>query len=156
MKPGEHSVSGPYINKGKECSLILRALPDWFGIEEAILKYSTELDTLPTWLAHHENQLIGFLGIKQHNSFSAEVYVMGILKEWHHKGLGRALLARAQEWLKEKHVEYLQVKTLAPSREDEHYAITRVFYESMGFRPLEEIKQIWDESNPCLIMVKRL
>jgi hypothetical protein len=50
----------------------------------------------------------------------------------------------------------MQVKTLGPSRLDEHYAKTRAFYEAMGFRPLEEFKQIWDENNPCLVMVKRL
>jgi ribosomal protein S18 acetylase RimI-like enzyme len=49
----------------------------------------------------------------------------------------------------------MQVKTLGPSRPDEHYAKTRAFYEALGFRPLEEFKQIWDENNPCLVMVKR-
>jgi hypothetical protein len=36
------------------------------------------------------------------------------------------------------------------------YARTRRFYESRGFRPLEEIKGFWNEENPCLIMVKHL
>ncbi len=53
-------------------------------------------------------------------------------------------------------MECLQVKTLGPSHPDEHYARTRRFYESRGFRPLEEIDSIWDETNPCLIMVKRI
>ena len=36
------------------------------------------------------------------------------------------------------------------------YAQTRAFYLAMGFRPLEELRKLWDEANPCLIMVKRL
>jgi hypothetical protein len=43
-----------------------------------------------------------------------------------------------------------------PSVTDEHYARTRAFYQAMGFRPLEEFKQIWDEANPCGLMVKYL
>jgi hypothetical protein len=31
-----------------------------------------------------------------------------------------------------------------------------LFYEAVGFKPLEETSQIWDEHNPCLIMVKKL
>jgi ribosomal protein S18 acetylase RimI-like enzyme len=50
----------------------------------------------------------------------------------------------------------MQVKTLGPSNPDPGYARTRAFYEALGFRPLEELKQIWDEQNPCLIMVKQL
>ena len=58
--------------------------------------------------------------------------------------------------MKTSSVEYLQVKTLGPSHPDENYASTRAFYLAMGFRPLEEFKHIWDEHNPCLIMVKKL
>jgi hypothetical protein len=63
---------------------------------------------------------------------------------------------QAQDWLKHQGVEYLQVKTLGPSRSDENYDKTRAFYLAMGFTPLEEIPQIWDENNPCLILIKRL
>jgi len=52
-------------------------------------------------------------------------------------------------------VEYLQVKTLGPSRPDDNYAATRAFYESVGFRPLEETS-LWGDVNPCLFMVKKL
>jgi GNAT superfamily N-acetyltransferase len=156
MKSGEHSIGGPLLERGKACSLVLRALPEWFGIEDDIVNYEREIDKLPTWCVHDRDHLIGFLSLKQHSAYAAEVYVMGLLEEWQHKGIGRALLSHAQDWLKDKGFEYLQVKTLAPSREDAHYARTRAFYEAMGFRALEELKQIWDENNPCLIMVKRL
>jgi GNAT superfamily N-acetyltransferase len=100
--------------------------------------------------------LIGFASLKQHTHYSAEVYVMAVLPEAHRKGIGRALISQSQNWLKDRSVEYLQVKTLGPSHPDESYAKTRAFYERMGFRPLEEFKQIWNEDNPCLIMVKKL
>ena len=149
-------IKGPYFEKASVCAPILRALPEWFGIEESILQYLTEIDKQPTWLAYEAERVIGFISIKQHTPYAAELYVMGLLPGTQRKGIGRALVNQAQEWLIENGVEYLQVKCLGPSDNDENYAKTRAFYEATGFRALEEFKQIWDENNPCLIMVKRL
>jgi ribosomal protein S18 acetylase RimI-like enzyme len=150
------TIEGPYFEKAALCEPILRALPDWFGIEEAIIDYLAEIDHLPTWLANDLDQVTGFLSIKQHTPYAAEILVMGCQPGTHRQGIGRALVNQAQAWLVDHGVEYLQVKTLGPSHSDKSYAKTRAFYLAMGFRPLEELKQIWDENNPCLIMVKRL
>lgn len=150
------SVKGPRLGTAAVCIPILRSLPEWFGIEQAIIHYSSEIDRLPTFLACNSEQVIGFQSIKQHNPYSAEVYVMGVKPEAHRRGIGRALMDEAQAWLRTQGIEYLQVKTLGPSHSDLNYAKTRAFYAAMGFRPLEESKQIWNEQNPCLILVKRL
>ncbi|MET0561010.1 MAG: hypothetical protein ABW012_05310 [Gaiellaceae bacterium] len=70
-------------------------------------------------------------------------------------GLGMALLQAAEEYLRARGVEYLQVKTLGPSDPDEGYRRTRAFCAARGFVALEEIHGLW-EHNPCLLMVKRL
>jgi GNAT superfamily N-acetyltransferase len=150
------TIEGPCFQKAAACEPILRALPAWFGIEKDILQYSAEIDGLPTLLACKGERVIGFASLKQHTPWSAEVYVMGVRPEAQGCGVGRLLICRAQEWLTSGGVEYLQVKTLGPSRIDEAYARTRAFYAAVGFKPLEEFKQIWDEHNPCLIMVKYL
>ena len=150
------TIEGPQFNTSAVCTPILRSLSDWFGIEEAILQYSTEMDSSPTFLACESDQVIGFLSLKQHNPYSAEVYVMGVLQGAHHNGIGQALMVKAEGWLRGHGVEYLQVKTLGLSHPDKNYAKTRAFYLACGFRPLEELRQIWDEHNPCLILVKRL
>jgi len=152
----EIHIQGPFLGKASLCEPILRALPAWFGIEDAIVHYVAEIDRLPTLLAYAGERVIGFVSLKQHNVSAAEIYVMGVLPEAHRQGVGRALIARAQVWLREGGVEYVQVKTLGPSHPDEGYAKTRNFYAAMGFKPLEEFTQIWDEHNPCLIMVQRL
>jgi ribosomal protein S18 acetylase RimI-like enzyme len=107
---------------------------------------------LPTFAAGED----GFLSLKLHTPHAAEVYVMGVLPNRHRAGLGTALLAAAEHYLRARGFEYLQVKTLGPSRPSEPYARTRRFYEARGFRVLEEIHGLWDEGNPCLLMVKRL
>jgi ribosomal protein S18 acetylase RimI-like enzyme len=152
----DFEIQGPFLNQSSVCIPILRALPEWFGIETAILNYEREIDHLPTFLAKADENVLGFLSLKQHNPFSAEIYVMAVRPDAHRRGIGRALVAAAESHTRGLGVEYMQVKTLGPSCPNEEYARTRAFYEAMGFRPLEELPQIWDEKNPCLILVKRL
>ncbi len=150
------TIAGPYTGKAIVCEPILRALPAWFGIEEAIVHYVKVIERLPTFLADQSGQVIGFLSLQQHNAYAAEIYVMGVRPETHRQGVGQALLQQAEVFLRQQQLEYLQVKTLAPSHPDINYAKTRAFYTAVGFRPLEELPQLWGEQNPCLIMIKRL
>ena len=99
--------------------------------------------------------VVGFLSVKLHNPRAAEIYVMGVARERHGRGIGTALLAAAETTLGAAGVELLQVKTLGPSRASEEYAATRRFYEARGFVPLEEFRELWP-GNPCLLLVKRV
>ena len=150
------TIDGPSFETAALCVPILRALPGWFGIEAAVMQYAREIDHLLTWLASDAARVCGFVSIKQHTPYAAEIYVMGVLPDRHRIGIGRALLLHLQAWLRQQEVEYLQVKTLGPSHPDPNYAKTRAFYVAMDFRPMEEIPQIWGDQNPCLIMIKKL
>jgi GNAT superfamily N-acetyltransferase len=137
--------------RSRLCESILRELPDWFGIEEATAAYIRDVAELPTFAAGDA----GLLSLKLHNPRAAEIYVMGVRPGDHRRGLGTALLAAAEGYLRGRDVEYLQVKTLGPSRPDDGYERTRLFYEARGFVPLEELLDLWD-ANPCLLLVKAL
>ena len=150
------SIEGPLQGQAAVCVPILRLLPDWFGMETSILNYEREIEVLPTFLAKGNEGLQGFLSVEQHTSFSAEILVMAVHPKAHRGGIGRALVEAAELYVRGLGIEYMQVKTLGPSRPDEGYARTRAFYEAMGYRPMQEFKQIWDENNPCLILVKRI
>jgi N-acetylglutamate synthase-like GNAT family acetyltransferase len=152
----DFKIDGPFYHQSSACITILRMLQDWFGIEAAILEYEREIEQLPTFLAETDGQVLGFLSLKQHNPFSAEIYVMAVRPDAHRGGIGRALVEAAEVHARGLGIEYMQVKTLGPSRPDKHYAKTRTFYEAVGYRPLEELARIWDANNPCLILVKRL
>jgi coenzyme F420-0:L-glutamate ligase / coenzyme F420-1:gamma-L-glutamate ligase len=130
---------------------VLRDLPEWFGIEEATQAYIEEAATLPTLAVEPD---VGFLCLKQHTPGAAEVYVMGVRRAEHRRGIGRALVSEAESWCRARGIRYLHVKTLGPSRPDRDYAATRAFYESLGFVALEELHGLWDEENPALILVK--
>lgn len=144
------------LGQAAVCEPILRALPDWFGIEAAIQDYARAIDALPTLLARRGEETLGFLSLKQHSAWAAELYVMGVLPQAHRLGIGRALVAHAETWLRQQGIVYFQVKTLAPTHPDPGYARTRAFYEAQGFRPLEILPTLWDADNPCLIMIKYL
>ena len=137
--------------RSRICEAVLRDLPDWFGIEEATAAYIRDVERLPTFAVGED----AMLALKLHTPRAAEVYVMGVRRERHGDGLGTALLRVAEEYLRKREIEYLQVKTLGPSDPDPGYARTRAFYEARGFVPLEEIHGLW-EANPCLLLVKRL
>jgi len=131
---------------------VLRDLPDWFGIEASTRRYIEEAAMLPTFAVEPD---LGFLCLKQHTPRAAEVYVMGVQREQHRRGIGRALVAEAERWCRARGIRYLQVKTLGPSRPDPGgYDETRAFYGAVGFVPLEELHGLWDEDNPTLILVK--
>jgi GNAT superfamily N-acetyltransferase len=144
-------------NKGELAESMMRALPDWFGIEEAIINYRHDVQRWPTYFAcNRQEKPIGFVCLNFHNSYTCEVHVMGVLPDFHRAGAGAALIKYAQDVAQEAGCEYLEVKTLGPSHPDrKFYAATREFYLKMGFCPLEELDGIW-EGNPCLIMVKKI
>ena len=106
------------------------------------------------FVAEAETDIVGFLAINQHNDYTAEIRVMAVRKEFHRRGVGRALVKHVEE-VHSRKVEYLEVKTLGPSRPAASYARTRAFYAALGFRPLEE-NNLWGEESPCLIMIKHL
>jgi GNAT superfamily N-acetyltransferase len=145
------AVDDPH-ERSAVCREVLEALPEWFGIEEAVRQYIHDVAELPTFAVGR----YAFLSLKLHNEWAGEIYVMGVRQERQGQGLGTALVEAAEDFLRARGIEYLQVKTLGPSNPDSHYAATRRFYQARGFRPLEELHGLWDEENPCLIMVKQL
>ncbi len=135
---------------------ILRALPEWFGIEASIVDYVSECKNMPMYALYSGDQVIGFVALKEHFTGSCELYVLGILKEFHRQGLGKQLIFFAENEARKKGFKYITVKTLSEGRPDAFYDKTRAFYLSIGYEALEEFKTLWDESNPCLLMLKNL
>lgn len=163
-------VRGPLRGQGAACEAVLRALPDWFGIEESIRQYAKDVDGLPAFVAVEADaapqratraagpaqRVVGLLAVATHSAQAAEIHVMGVLQDRQRQGVGRALLAAAETWLREQEVAYLTVKTLSATHPDPGYAATRAFYASMGFVPLMELPTLWGADNPCLVTLKTL
>jgi GNAT superfamily N-acetyltransferase len=140
--------------KTRICDAILRALPDWFGDEESIVNYTRQVQAMPFFVVLDKNCPAGFVSIKPHNAHTAEIYVMGVRGEYHRRGIGKMIIKCCENYCRENKMDFLTVKTLDASRHWPPYEITRHFYLSAGFRPLEVFPLLWDESNPCLFMAK--
>ncbi len=145
----------PGGHRPNEVERLLRDLPEWFGIEQSILSYVDAARTLPTTCALRD-EVIGVCVVRRHTPVAAEIEVLAVERSLHRQGVGRRLVQAVETELRERGVVLLQVKTFGPSGVSDEYVLTRVFYESIGFLPLEERTDIWGPDNPCLISVKPL
>jgi ribosomal protein S18 acetylase RimI-like enzyme len=139
---------------GASCRAILRELPTWFGVPEAVEDYVEVAERSPCILAASGGKDVGILNLRHHSPYAVEVYLTAVVPELHRRGIGRAMLQYAEAGLAAAGVEFLQVKTLSARHPDPGYVLTRAFYEGYGFRPLEEFPDLWDPRNPALQMVK--
>jgi ribosomal protein S18 acetylase RimI-like enzyme len=83
-----------YDEKSSICNDILRTLPEWFANEDAIVEYAIKVRTMPFYAAFCCGKVVGFIAIKTHNKHTAEICVMGILPEYHRKGIGKRLILK--------------------------------------------------------------
>lgn len=131
---------------------ILEALPDWFGISEAREEYIGNSARELFFAALDGEAPVGFLTLKPTGEATAELAVMGVRKEYHRQGIGRALFETAKARAKELGYAFLQVKTVQMGRYPAYDATNR-FYLALGFREFEVFPKLWDEWNPCQIYV---
>lgn len=136
------------------CRSILSELPDWFGVPEAIEDYASNVRALDFVTIRLFGFVVGFVAMKKHFEDMGEIYVMGIYRNFHRMGLGRALVKSAVNFCREFGLRFLTVKTLSAQRADKSYENTRRFYKAMGFVEFEELPELWGKENPCLVMIK--
>lgn len=136
---------------------ILNKLPQWFSDKKAVKEYAKKVRELPFWAALNEQNICtGFLAAQAHYGHTAEIYVCGVAPEYQHKGIGKMLYYLMEKHFEEMGFKHIIVKTLSDKADSKEYAETRKFYTNVGFEPLITLTEMWDEKNPCLIMIKEL
>ena len=141
--------------KRRIARLILEALPDWFGVPEAREGYIRESASCRFFAAYDAERPVGFLCLKETGRDTAELHVLGVLKDHHRQGIGRGLFEKAREAAVRQGYSFLQVKTVRMGIYGD-YDDTNRFYLSLGFREFEVFPTLWDEQNPCQIYVMYL
>ena len=142
-------------DKKRITRLILEALPDWFGVEESREEYIRDSVDRPFFAAFCEDRPVGFICLKETGKDTAELCVMGVLQEYHRKGVGRKLFERLHDEAKRRGYSFLQVKTVKMGMYEDYDATNR-FYLSLGFKEFEVFPMLWDELNPCQVYVMAL
>lgn len=93
--------------------------------------------------------------MKETGNSIVELYIMGVLMEFHRNGIGKELFNHAKKVASEKGYSFIQVKTVQMGKYEE-YDRTNKFYLSFGFKEFEVFPTLWDECNPCQIYVMSL
>ena len=140
------------IEKSELVKEILSDLPEWFGLPESTKSYIKEASSLDLWLAKDHSGNMAFITLKETSNDTGEIHSMAVKKAYHRRGLGRKLYEQLEAHAKSKY-KYLQVKTVDEGNYAE-YDQTVAFYKSLGFSKLEVFPSLWDEWNPCLLMIK--
>ena len=141
---------------GATCAELLATVPHWFGIPESNEQYRLVAERSPTVVADVGGRTVGFLTVVSHSPHAAELHVMAVRPECHRHGIGRSMVAAAEDRLRAQGVEFLQVKTLSASARDQPYLGTLAFYTALGFRVLEEMPSLWGPENPAVLLIKRI
>lgn len=131
---------------------VLEALPAWFGIKPAREAYINDSAGMPFFAAFDGEKPVGFITLKETGKDTAEIYVMGVLEEYHRRGVGKMLLIKAKDAATQKGYSFIQVKTVQMGKYPE-YDKTNRFYRAVGFKEFEVLPDLWDAQNPCQIYV---
>lgn len=123
----------------KTCRAITATLPEWFGNEKANVRYALGVKDRTSFGIVINGQTVGMIAIEIPFPNNANIYWMGVAKEYHRKGMGRALLKRAEKYAYEHNCRSWTVETLSPKERDINYLNTYSFYVKAGFRPLFEM-----------------
>lgn len=146
------SIVTDRAEKQEIARLILEQLPEWFGIPESREEYIAESGAQTMLAAWDGDRPIGFLCLKETGRDTLELAVMGVLKAYHRRGVGRSLFEAARQIAAEGGYSFMQVKTVRMGQY-EQYDKTNLFYQSLGFKEFEVFPTLWDEHNPCQIYV---
>ena len=136
-------------------SEVLYDLPEWFGMPESTKSYIDDSSDMPYLAAYTDDKLAGFIVLNHTSDHTADIFVMGVKKVFHNKGIGRALNNAYESLARNLGYTYSQVKTVQTGHYKE-YDITNAFYKAIGYVELECFPNMWDEWNPCQIYIKYL
>jgi GNAT superfamily N-acetyltransferase len=148
---------GDRRRRGTICWEVIESLPDWFGIPASNELFVTAARQPPMLACFApDGEAFASVSMNLHGRVSTELYVLGVKRTWHRRRVGRGLFEAAAELAALQGARFLTVKTLVPSNPDPIYAMTRHFYEAMGFLHIEEFPMLWSRDNPCLLLPRPL
>ena len=134
---------------------VLYDLPEGFGMPESTQEYVDDAKEKPFLACFVEDKLAGYVVLNATSEDCADIFVMGVKKEFHRKGIGQKLNEAYEQLARSLGYTYSQVKTVKMGQY-EQYDRTNLFYKAMGYKELECFPTLWDEWNPCQIYIKYL
>lgn len=93
-------VEGPVTGIAEGCERVLRSLPQWFGVEEALVMYVNDVERLPTFVCRSARvtsgpgTVMGFLTLREHFPQAWEVHCVAVHADYHRRGVGTCAAVR--------------------------------------------------------------
>lgn len=137
------------------CREITANLPEYFGLSECNEHYAQSVGRCVNFAAKIDGRCIGLLSLDFPYPANANIYWMGIMREYQRLGIGHLLIQEAVLYAKMQGANTMTVETLAPTESDKNYLKTYKFYVAQGFKPLFNLKPREYEWN-MVYMVKYL
>lgn len=133
---------------------VARALARWFT-ENDMNRIAVDAKFENGLVAECDSRIVGFLLFYV---FEAKGHIawMGVLRPFRRQGIGRQLIARLEEILRQANVHELYVGTLGDSVDYAPYIATRAFYRALGFKDWRRTVQDNWECPELLELVKKL
>lgn len=122
------------------CRQITADLPEYFGLPEVNEHYAMGFISRINLAAKIGEDYVGLISIDFPYSENANIYWMGVLRQYHRQGIGKILSNEAFRQAKYKGAKTISAETLSPQEADENYLKTYAFYKSLGFAPLFNLK----------------
>lgn len=149
------------VRDAPTCDQIILSLPRHFGYESGRQACAQAVRTQEGWAAVSNGRVVGFLTIQPHNATTVEITWMAVHADWRGQGIGKQLIERLKQELQTHSYRLLLVSTLAPSFDEgpveDGYAVTRAFYQKVGFLPVCEVPLYWGVgSDPALLLIMPL
>lgn len=111
---------------------VAQALPEWFDDDARQRAIPVDVRFQDGFVAEDDGKVLGFITL-----YVAEGRVnigwMGVLPGWHGQGIGKRLIAAAEDFCRERRIPELVTYTLGDSVDYAPYAATRAFYFAQGF-----------------------
>ena len=70
---------------------VLYDLPEWFGMPESTQEYVDDAMDKPFLACFVEDKLAGYVVLNATSEDCADIFVMGVKKEFHRKGIGQKI-----------------------------------------------------------------
>lgn len=119
---------------------VMNALPMWFGRPDSNAAYARGMASRDCFLASVEKRGVGLMALEYQFGATCNVWWLAVLPGMHRRGVGKALLATAEQEAHKRNMRMMAVLTMGPSAESPEYALTRRFYEASGYKPFVEFE----------------
>lgn len=105
--------------------------PSWEDVQSKAVAAACSAADTTVWTASDEGSIVGFVAVKLHKeSGMGEIHMVAVDPDHQCKGIGRLLIDRATNWMKESGMSVAMVETGG----DPGHAAARRTYERLGFK----------------------